>query len=337
MQNGQEASYGFLRRDAILAVIILTDEVDCSYRNEHEIIFLPEGNRVFWSDPDAAIPTSAVCWNAGVACTGGPGTYDECHAQDRDENGSFTGPANAVLHPVSRYVDLLQAIENDKKIRNPEQEVLVSVISGVPEGYAEGHEIVYQDTLDPAFQDYFGIGPGCESTVGLALPPVRLREFAEAFEVAGERNLFSICADDYSAALHAIAHTIADRVRLACIPACVADADDDPSNGLTPSCTFVEEAPGEAGPVTTTIPECNVDVNAGTWDFPSASDNACYRMLTENETPTKLDDISADCFDQGYNLEVVIERRPGTAPPGGTVVRATCELSGNPEHDCPGL
>jgi hypothetical protein len=80
-----------------------------------------------------------------------------------------------------------------------------------------------------------------------------------------------------------------------------------------------------------------MDLDAGTWDFPSASDNACYRMLTENDTPTALDDISGDCADQGFNLEFVIERRPGFPPPGGTVVRAWCDLSENPEHDCPGL
>jgi hypothetical protein len=80
-----------------------------------------------------------------------------------------------------------------------------------------------------------------------------------------------------------------------------------------------------------------VDVNAGTWDFPSASDDVCYRMLTHNVTPTGLDDISAECSDEGWNLEFAIERRPGHPAPGGAIIRATCEPSGNVPVDCPGL
>jgi len=116
----------------------------------------------------------------------------------------------------------------------------------------------------------------------------------------------------------------------------VADSDNDPSNGLTPSCVLIQEAPGMDGPpVTSTIKPCSVDVNAGTWDFPGANDDVCYRMLTDNDTPTDLDDISDDCFQEGWNLEFVIERRPGKPPPGGTVVRATCQLSENKPQDCP--
>jgi hypothetical protein len=155
--------------------------------------------------------------------------------------------------------------------------------------------------------------------------------------VGGERNLFSVCADSYAMALDTTAQMIASQIRPACMPVCVADADDDPSNGLTPTCTLIQEAPGDAAPVATTIKPCSVDVNAGTWDFPSGNDDVCYRMLTQNDTPTGLDDISAECFDEGWNLELVIERRPGHPAPGGSIIRATCEPSGNVPVDCPGL
>src|SRR5690606_25930533 len=64
-----EPEYGFLRADASLLVLIVTDEVDCSHAPNHETIFDQAGNKAFWSDPQSAYPTSAVCWNAGVACT----------------------------------------------------------------------------------------------------------------------------------------------------------------------------------------------------------------------------------------------------------------------------
>ena len=42
----------------------VTDEVDCSFDWDYEDIFLEAGGKVFWSDPNAAFPTSAVCWTA---------------------------------------------------------------------------------------------------------------------------------------------------------------------------------------------------------------------------------------------------------------------------------
>jgi hypothetical protein len=58
-------------------------------------------------------------------------------------------------------------------------------------------------------------------------------------------------------------------------------------------------------------------------------------MLTNNGTPTSLDDISMDCFDEGWNLEFVIERRPGRPAPSGAIIRPTCVPSQNKEVDCP--
>lgn len=68
-QMASEASFGFLRPAAVTSVVFVTDEADCSVNQEWNDIFLPSGNRVFWSDPDRGGPTSAVCWNAGVSCT----------------------------------------------------------------------------------------------------------------------------------------------------------------------------------------------------------------------------------------------------------------------------
>ena len=92
----------------------------------------------------------------------------------------------------------------------------VSLIAGVPVGYDSlDAEIVYADAEDDS-QFLFGIGPGCERSEGsgtqIAVPPVREREFAEAFTLdpATARNLYSICDGEFSAALTHIADEIAD-------------------------------------------------------------------------------------------------------------------------------
>ncbi|MCA9700861.1 MAG: VWA domain-containing protein, partial [Myxococcales bacterium] len=67
---------------------------------------------------------------------------------------------------------------------------------------------------DQAFLADYGIDPGCVGANGeQAVPPVRLREFAESFQTGEERNMFSICQDDYSAALTAIADRIRDQIK----------------------------------------------------------------------------------------------------------------------------
>ncbi|MFY0532247.1 hypothetical protein [Nannocystis pusilla] len=124
-------------------------------------------------------------------------------------------------------------------------EVRMMMIAGVPPGY-ETHdsEIVYEDAADPQVQLDFGIGHGCIDAESLgAVPPVREREVAEAFAVDENRDIFSICNSDYSAALAAIATRIADQLRPGCMPLCVADLDPGTSV-LEPNCQVFEVDPG---------------------------------------------------------------------------------------------
>ena len=327
-----EANYGFLRDSAILSVVILTDELDCSYNEAHKVIFTPD-NKVFWNSPDDPIPTSAVCMRAGVECIGdGDPAFEDCYAQDYDEAGNpGASAADAVLHPVSRYVDYLKGIEAAKQKEDGGQEVLVALIGGVPPGYEAGGEIVYSGVGDPAFIDDFGVAPGCVLGDGKAAPPVRLREFAEAFQVGDERNMFSICQDDYTKALEAIAKRIRDQIKPACMPECVKDTDPE-TPLLDPECRIEESDP--ASGQATVIPRC---VKAGGEWAPPADATICHVLLVDRDgtTADPSDDLSEACQDEGWNLEFKIVR---TAPaPAGSTITASCVLSDNSRLDCPGL
>jgi hypothetical protein len=319
-QDQNEDEYGFIRANAILSIVHLTDEVDCSYNTAWETIFLPAGERVFWSDPMAASPTSAVCWNAGVACEG-----EDCQPVNLDASGNEVSDdaaeEQAVLRPINRYIDIVDELETNKQVITPDQEVLVALIAGVN---SDG-SVTYQPSLsDTQFQNDFGIGPGCESAAGRAVPPVRMKTFADYFRVGDQRNMFSICDADYSPALEAIAEAIADQVRPACMPACVADSDPTTPEELDPACTLVQEAPnGDGSFEETTIPLCN-----GT-EVPEG-DNVCYQALVG-------DAMDEFCVDSGFNLQFQLLRREGFPAPGGTSVKATCQLSQNKRIDCPEL
>jgi hypothetical protein len=330
-EKAEETQYGFMRAGAVLAVVFMSDEADCSYSSDWDSIFLPatEGGNpdVFWEDPSASSPTSAVCWNAGVACTGGPGVYDECHAENYDVTGSAGATEDqAVLHPLSRYIDFVQEVEDFKREFTPGQEVLVHGITGVPVGYESGQaDIVYADGQGTEQID-FGIGAGCVNNAvvppGVARPPVREREFAEAFEVGGQRNLHSICADDFSPALAAIGASIRDQIRPTCMPACVADTNPV-TQEVDPQCVIVQESPnpGGGGITETDVPPCE-------GGSPPGGSDVCYEPLVG-------DAMSPFCIEEGWNLEFRIVR---TVPaPGGTTLRATCQLSVSKEVDCPDL
>jgi hypothetical protein len=331
-EDTNEASYDFLRDSAILSVVFITDEADCSHNNEWSEIFLPTengGNEVFWSDPDGqSSPTSAVCWNAGVECTGGEGggPYEECHAVDKDVDGNVVSASaaadDAVLHPLARYVDLLQAYEDDK-----EREVLIASIDGVPEGYEMGSvDMRYQDSLDTQDQLDFGIGPACETSNGKAVPSVRVRELAEAFNVPLEmnpnsRNLYSACAENYDTALDGIVDAIIAQLKPPCMTACVADSQPLSPDTLEPYCALEEVTPDGVG---TSVRECEA---GGV--LPDGAD-VCFVMLTGGA-------MSMECAAEGWNLEFDLVRRDGVAPPAGTNVNATCQLSQQKSIDCPNL
>ena len=72
------------------------------------------------------------------------------------------------------------------------------------DGVTESGFPVYADALsDPEFQESFGIGPGCESSAGRAVPPVRIRDVVAS--VSGAENQYSICSSGFEVAMNAIA------------------------------------------------------------------------------------------------------------------------------------
>ncbi|PCC72533.1 hypothetical protein SAMN02745121_08747 [Nannocystis exedens] len=191
-------NYGFLRPGADLRIVIVTDEADCSYDPEFDEIFT--GNKAFWSDPNAPAPTSAVCFNAGVSCVGAGPTYASCESADFDSTATMTSdPEQAVLHPVSKYVQILQDIQATK---TGGATVSLVAIAGVPSGFETGNvPLTYADDPDPVQQDLFGIGPGCVSPTDetvVAIPPTRMLDVAEAL---GTPQFFSICEGSFDAAM----------------------------------------------------------------------------------------------------------------------------------------
>jgi hypothetical protein len=185
----------------------------------------------FATHPDGGeLPSSAICWNAGVTCNGpdANGVYVNCFSDDDD----------GVMHPLSRYTDFL--IEYMREGLG--KEVVMLGILGVPPVTAhspnppheptEGgvHDLVYrkwrdvdileEDMLAGIDVDYqqwaYGIGPGCTgqdmmgNVTGQAIPAPRIIEVCESLDYEDNIRccIESVCDDDFSAALSCLTDVI---------------------------------------------------------------------------------------------------------------------------------
>ncbi len=218
----------FLREGAVLAVAIITDEADCSIK-DYSIM---TNDDYFASIDGEKLPSSAICWKAGVTCNGpdANGVYVNCSSDDSDD----------VMQPLSRYTDFLTKYMRD----GLGKEVVMLGILGVPPVTAHNpdppHEpieggvadlvyrkwrdvdILEEDMLAGIDADYqqwaFGIGPGCTgvddmgNVTGQAIPPVRIKEVCEALNYDDRIRccVESVCDDDFSAAISCLTDIVQD-------------------------------------------------------------------------------------------------------------------------------
>lgn len=296
-----ENEFGFLRDDAILLVVFVTDEADCSAQGN-----TPESVR---------LGGSAACWDAGVRCTPGSDGSLDCASENLDAEGNAVSAEDAVLAPVEDYVALLERIQAHKREESgiPDLEVMVSVVAGVPTGFPDVPVRYSQQT--PYAED-FGVDAGCQSAFGDAVPPVRLLEFAEAFAPEEGSNVSSVCAQSYRPALASATQALIENFEPACIDTCL-------GGGVDNDCVFSQKAPGQtAQPIST----CEI-AGDGSARIPEGED-ACIHVALDTER-------AADCVEAGSGAEFKPLFRAGVPRVPGSAISATCSISENEKVECP--
>lgn len=223
----QPLNAGFLRPDASLAIVIITDEDDCS---------APADSTLF--DPSQTALhstlgplTSYRCFQFGVTCEGtdpgrDPGSRLNCQA------GSFDPDPQHQLVPVAEYASFLKSLKPDPRL------VSVGILAGPPSPVVVG--------LDQ--QSYPQLQPSCTGPMSTATPGVRLARFAQYFD-ADRQAYLSICSENLEPAMAQLGERIKGA---ASVVTCLdfSPADVDPALGLQTDCIVETDALGD-------IPACD--------------------------------------------------------------------------------
>jgi hypothetical protein len=234
---------GFLRPDARLGVIFITDEDDCS---------APAGSDLFTNDPALLAAygprESFRCNEFGHLCGGRPPARAAAQGLSCEPNETASG---RLVH-VSDFVDFFRRLKPDPDL------LRVAAIAGpaTPYGTFEGPntngDVVTQ------------VSPSCKGATGTktgdGAPGVRLASFIGAF---GDRGLYdSICAADFGPAMEHIARTLIPNA-VPCVTGRLYDSDPARA-GLQAECNVTEEPPRELGqsPLATVIPDCDTTAGA---------------------------------------------------------------------------
>ena len=180
---------GFLRSDAHLAVVYITDEDDCS---------APATSTLF-EGVTAGQDTSLRCSLAGHVCNG-KAPPAEVFSTPLANCGAASDGGGKLI-PVQTFVDEM------KQLRT--QSVSVSVIGGWPTDVASANYAIGYDT-GSQYSDLLTSMPICDSANGKAVVELRMKQFVDAFGAAGQ--IMSICQDDFSNAMAQIGDLISTTV-----------------------------------------------------------------------------------------------------------------------------
>jgi len=250
---------GFLRPDAFLAIILITDEDDCSAETTTNLFV-----------DDAAFPMTTAsfrCSNTGHLCDGRTPPI-----------GAFDAPLeNCSINDSGRTIKIAEIVESIRALKKrPDQQILVSGIFGWPNN-PTGARYRYVNT-----QQGVDVAPICQSAGGDAAVGLRMKAFVESFGASG--SFFSICQDDFSPAMKQIGEKLAAKLGNPCISAPVVDTKPDP--GVQPDCQVIDKVPAmvAGGFKDEALPPCS--------SGRKSSSGACWSLAADNgcgESGFKID------------------------------------------------
>jgi len=225
---------GFLREDAFLAIILITDEDDCSAETTSDLF-----------TDDGAFPMTTAsfrCSQVGHLCDNAAPPV-----------GEFDKPlASCAANPAGRLIKVNDIVDSIRALKKrPDQQILVSGIFGWPASDTAVAQARYRYQQTNQGID---VVPICKSTNGEAAVGLRLKQFVESF--GGSGSFFSICQGDFSPAMQQIGEKLAAKLGNPCISAPVVDTKPQ-QQGVQPDCQVIDKIPSSKGGYTDEpLPPC---------------------------------------------------------------------------------
>jgi hypothetical protein len=179
---------GFVRPDSVLAVVLLTDEDDCSATTPQ--LF---DNTMMDINSTLGPLTSYRCFEFGITCDVNDrttlGVRHDCVTRD---------DTAALLHPVDRYVNQLLAIHDPGRL-------VVAAIAGPVNATAGGFG--YDADIQEDTGGFPELQYSCNTATDGAVPGIRLHGFVAALNTPADLSSWAyttICSSDYTAPLTGI-------------------------------------------------------------------------------------------------------------------------------------
>ena len=239
LDGSNPANQGFLRENAFLAVIIITDEDDCSTENSN--MFDTSQTSI---DSELGPLSSYRCFEFGVRCE--PDSRTQVAPRQNCEqraDSPYMFPVTSDDPNTQDFVDFMRSLKPQDPsliitagiIGNPTPVAVTTATNGNPE-----------------------LEPSCVSASGEAAPGVRLKTFFDQFP--NRNTITTICNEDLTDALVQVADLLIEVIGNPCLSGDI-KVDD---NG-DPICTVVDRTrPNTDSEVQTPIAHCaNNDPGAG--------------------------------------------------------------------------
>ncbi|HEY6475025.1 MAG TPA: hypothetical protein VI456_00500 [Polyangia bacterium] len=292
------ANAGFLRSDAYLGIVILTNEDDCSAPANTQLFSLTVGGSNQQNIANALGPiTNYRCNQYGHLCKDPSGNL--IMPPLNPPNGATTldltgcesnDTSSGLLTPVAQFVNDIKALKPD-----PDNQIVVAAVSGPPTPYSVawvpemGAQNPQPGEVWPEVEHSCGargtddVNP--EATMdptdgSFADPGVRIAQFVSAFS---NFVLASICDPTYATSMQAIATKIGQLVT----PPCITETVQVDANG-NPDCSVIENVENNNVYQRTTIPNCATNDNAvPCWNLVVGNPTSCPTgvSLVVNDAP----------------------------------------------------
>jgi hypothetical protein len=247
-ENVAVENAGFLRRDAYLGIVILSDEDDCS----------GEPESLVYKDQVPGQAGSVRCSLKGHVCNGQPvppmvgfrAPLASC--APAQHNNTPDDKLNSLIN-VDVFVDYVKALKGFRP-----DKILVSGVIGWNDAPNAEYGMIQRPSPSNPMEMELDTMPACQqATTGSAAPGIRLRKFITSFE---NNSVHAICQANLRQAMSEIGKKLANLVANTCITAPLVDTDGNAGNGVQADCQVVDRVPRDDRPtgfLDIPLPECS--------------------------------------------------------------------------------